>query len=85
MAGKLGERLPAQARSAGAEENDIAGGGGEAPGGGRYLVEVVAFFRQAQQRQRAVGMPSAQPAQRKRPLMTPRCALSPSKMDAYPS
>ena len=64
MAGKLGQRLPAQAGAAGAEQHDI-GRACRQPAGGLFdAVEVVTLRGQPQQRQSAVGMPRPQPVER---------------------
>ncbi len=60
VAGQLRQRLPAQAGAAGAEQHDVAGAFRDPAGGVADAGEVVPAFRQAQQRQTAVGMTRAQ-------------------------
>ena len=64
VAGKLRQRLPAEARAAGAEEDHVAGAVTQQRGVAEDGGDVVALFRQAQQRQRAVGVARAKPGQR---------------------
>src|SRR3974390_1997192 len=64
MAAELGQRLAAEARSAGAEKHDVARALSE-PGCGRGDAgQIPALLRQKQQRQAAVGVPGAQPGER---------------------
>ena len=60
VAGQLRQRLPAEARAAGAENDDIARAVGEPPGCVANAGKIVLLFRQPQQRQAAVAMTRAQ-------------------------
>ncbi len=60
VAGKLRQRLPAQAGAAGAEQNDVGGIFGQAARSIADRHQIVMGFRQPQQRQRAVGVARAQ-------------------------
>ena len=60
VVGELRQRLPAERRAAGAENNDVGGVCGEAPGGVADLAQVAMGRRQMQQRQRAVGVARTQ-------------------------
>ena len=64
VVGKLRERLPAEARSAGAEDDDVGRVAREPRAGGADGVDIVVPFRQPQQRQRAVGVPRPDPVER---------------------
>ncbi len=66
VVGKLRERLSAEARSAGAENDDVGRVAGEPRAGGADGMDIVVPFRQPQQRQRAVGMPRPDPVERSR-------------------
>ena len=57
---ELRQRLSAQGRAAGAEHDNIRRARGEPLGSGANRRKVILFFRQPQQRQRAVGMAGAQ-------------------------
>ena len=61
---ELGQRLAAEARSAGAEDDDIARAGAQPACSGADRGEILARGRQAQERQAAVGMARAQPVER---------------------
>ena len=65
VAGKLRQRLAAEARAAGAEDDDVGGAFARAAAAGvADAGEVVTRLRQAQQRQAAVGMARAQAIER---------------------
>ena len=64
VAGKLRQRLAAEAGAAGAEENHVAGVVGEPLSGIADRRQIVTGLRQPQQRQAAVGMARAQPIER---------------------
>ena len=64
IAGKLRQRLAAEARAAGAEEHDVGRAGAQPRRGSADGGEVVALGRQPQQRQAAVGVARAQPVER---------------------
>jgi hypothetical protein len=64
MAAELRQGLPAEARAAGAEKHHVGGALGEALAGGADPGEVVAFLRETQQRQLAVGVAAFQPVER---------------------
>ena len=64
VAGKLRQRLPAEAGAAGAEEDDVGGVFGEPAAGVADRRQIVMGFRQPQQRQAAVGMARAQGIER---------------------
>jgi len=66
VTGELRQRLPAEARAAGAEHDDVVEAAAELVGDGAQLGEIVAPRRQAQQRQAAVLAPAAQRAERRR-------------------
>ena len=64
VVGELGEGLPAEARSTGAEDDDVGRVAGEPRRGGADRVDIVVPRRQPQQGQRAVGMPRPDPVER---------------------
>jgi hypothetical protein len=58
---QLRQRLPAETRASGAEEDDVGGLGAEARGGIADLIEIVARARHVQQRQAAALVLTPQP------------------------
>ena len=62
--GELRHRLAAEARSAGAEKDDVCGTGGEPFRGAQDAGEIVGLLREPQQRQLAVRVARPDPGQR---------------------
>ena len=64
VTGKLRQRLAAEAGPAGAEDHDVGGVLGKPLAGLADRRQIVAGFRQPQQRQAAIGVARAQPLER---------------------
>ena len=64
VTGELRQRLAAEARAAGAEDHDVGGVLGQPPAGVADRRQIVARFRQPQQRQPAIGVAIAQLVER---------------------
>ncbi len=63
--GQLRQRLPAEARAAGAEQHDVGGAVGQPPRLVLDWVQIVMLAGQPQQRQAAIGMARAQDFERR--------------------